>query len=119
MGAEVYASLKSVLRARGLATGVGDEGGFAPDLASNEAALAVIMEAIAAAGYEPGEEVALALDPATTELYRDGAYHLEGEGRTLDAGGDGRVLGGAGRRATRSSRSRTAWPRRTGTAGWR
>ena len=87
VGAEVYASLKSVLRARGLATGVGDEGGFAPDLESNEAALAVIMDAIAAAGYEPGEEVALALDPATTELYRDGAYHLEGEGRTLDAAG--------------------------------
>ena len=87
IGAEVYASLKSVLRARGLATGVGDEGGFAPDLESNEAALAVIMEAIAAAGYEPGEEVALALDPATTELYRDDAYHLEGEGRTLDAAG--------------------------------
>jgi enolase 1/2/3 len=87
VGAEVYASLKSVLRARGLATGVGDEGGFAPDLESNEAALEVIMEAIAAAGYEPGEDVALALDPATTELYRDGAYHLEGEGRTLDAAG--------------------------------
>jgi enolase len=87
VGAEVYASLKSVLRARGLATGVGDEGGFAPDLESNEAALQVIMEAVAAAGYEPGEDVALALDPATTELYRDGAYHLEGEGRTLDAAG--------------------------------
>jgi enolase len=87
MGAEVYASLKSVLRARGLATGVGDEGGFAPDLDSNEAALQVIMEAIAAAGYAPGDEVALALDPATSELYRDGAYHLEGEGRTLDAAG--------------------------------
>jgi enolase 1/2/3 len=87
VGAEVYASLKSVLRARGLATGVGDEGGFAPDLESNEAALEVIMEAIAAAGYEPGEDVALALDPATTELYRDGAYRLEGEGRTLDAAG--------------------------------
>ena len=87
IGAEVYASLKSVLRARGLATGVGDEGGFAPDLESNEAALAIIMEAVAAAGYEPGEEVALALDPATTELYRDGAYHLDGEGRTLDAAG--------------------------------
>jgi enolase len=85
MGAEVYASLKSVLRARGLATGVGDEGGFAPDLESNEAALAIIMDAIAAAGYQPGRDVALALDPATTELYRDGAYRLEGEGRTLDA----------------------------------
>jgi enolase len=86
-GAEVYGALKSVLRSRGLATGVGDEGGFAPDLDSNEAALEVIMEAIAAAGYEPGGEVALALDPATTELYRDGAYHLEGEGRTLDREG--------------------------------
>jgi len=87
MGAEVYASLKSVLRSRGLATGVGDEGGFAPDLENNEAALQVIMEAIAAAGYEPGEDVALALDPATSELFRDGAYRLEGEGRTLDAAG--------------------------------
>ncbi len=87
MGAEVYASLKTVLRARGLATGVGDEGGFAPDLPTNQAALDIIMEAIEAAGYEPGAEVALALDPATTELYRDGAYHLEGEGRTLDAAG--------------------------------
>ena len=83
-GAEVYSALKSVLRSRGLATGVGDEGGFAPDLESNEAALEVIMEAISAAGYAPGEDVALALDPATTELYRDGAYHLDGEGRTLD-----------------------------------
>jgi enolase 1/2/3 len=86
MGAEVYASLKTVLRGRGLGTGVGDEGGFAPDLASNQDALEVIMEAIAAAGYTPGEEIALALDPATTELYRDGAYHLEGEGRTLTSG---------------------------------
>jgi enolase len=85
MGAEVYAALKTVLRGRGLATGVGDEGGFAPDLASNQDALEVIMEAITAAGYTPGEEIALALDPATTELYRDGAYHLEGEGRTLSS----------------------------------
>jgi enolase len=87
MGAEVYAALKTVLRARGAATGVGDEGGFAPDLDSNREALEVIMEAIGAAGYAPGTDVALALDPATTELYRDGAYHLEGEGRTLDAAG--------------------------------
>ncbi|HTI34342.1 MAG TPA: phosphopyruvate hydratase [Miltoncostaea sp.] len=85
MGAEVYAELKKVLRARGLSTGVGDEGGFAPDLESNEAALQVVMEAIAAAGYTPGEQIALALDPATTELYRDGAYHLEGEGRVLSS----------------------------------
>ncbi len=87
MGAEIYGSLKSVLRGRGLATGVGDEGGFAPDLESNEAALAVIMEAIDKAGYTAGTDVALALDPATTELYKDGAYHLEGEGRTLDSAG--------------------------------
>jgi enolase len=87
MGAEVYAALKTVLRARGAATGVGDEGGFAPDLDSNREALEVIVEAIGAAGYAPGTDVALALDPATTELYRDGAYHLEGEGRTLDAAG--------------------------------
>jgi enolase len=85
MGAEVYGALKTVLRGRGLATGVGDEGGFAPDLASNQDALEVIMEAIRAAGYEPGGQIALALDPATTELYRDGAYHLEGEGRTLSS----------------------------------
>ena len=87
MGAEVYAALKAVLRGRGAATGVGDEGGFAPDLDSNQEALEVIMEAIAAAGYTPGTEIALALDPATTELYRDGAYHLDGEGRTMDAAG--------------------------------
>jgi len=87
MGAEVYAELKKVLRGRGLGTGVGDEGGFAPDLASNQDALEVIMDAITAAGYTPGEDIALALDPATTELYRDGAYHLEGEGRTLDSAG--------------------------------
>jgi enolase len=85
MGSEVYASLKGVLRDRGLTTGVGDEGGFAPDLPSNRAALDVVMEAIAAAGYRPGDDIAIALDPATTELYRDGAYHLEGEGRVLSS----------------------------------
>jgi enolase len=84
MGAEIYAALKRVLRERGLATGVGDEGGFAPDLATNQEALEVIVEAIAAAGYAPGEEAALALDPAASEFHRDGAYHLGGEGRTLD-----------------------------------
>jgi len=85
MGSEVYQSLKKVLQDRGLATGVGDEGGFAPDLPSNRAALDVVMEAIAAAGYRPGDDVAIALDPATTELYRDGAYHLDGEGRVLSS----------------------------------
>jgi enolase len=87
MGTEVYASLKAVLRERGLGTAVGDEGGFAPDLGQNQDALEVIVEAIGRAGYVPGGDIALALDPASTELYRDGAYHLAGEGRTLDAAG--------------------------------
>lgn len=82
-GAEVYHALGALLKERGLSTGLGDEGGFAPDLPSNAAALDLIVEAIGRAGYEPGADVALALDPATSELYRDGAYHLEGEGRVL------------------------------------
>jgi enolase len=82
-GAEVFQRLRETLRARGLSTAVGDEGGFAPDLDSNEEALAVLIEGIEAAGYEPGEQVAIALDPAVSELYRDGAYVLEHEGRTL------------------------------------
>jgi enolase len=83
MGSEVYQALKVVLRDRGLVTGVGDEGGFAPDLPSNRAALEVVMEAIDKAGYRPGDDIAIALDPATTELYRDGVYHLDGEARVL------------------------------------
>jgi enolase len=87
MGVEVYHALKGVLKARGLATGVGDEGGFAPDLPGNEAALELLVEAIRKAGFEPGGEVALALDPATSELWRDGGYELPGDGRTLDSDG--------------------------------
>jgi enolase len=87
VGAEVYHRLKQVLKARGLSTGLGDEGGFAPDLPSNAAALDLLMDAITEAGFEPGVDVVLAMDPATSELYRDGAYHLAGEGRTLDAAG--------------------------------
>ena len=82
-GAEVYHRLRALLHGRGLSTAVGDEGGFAPDLASNEEAVRVLLEAIEAAGRTPGDEVAIALDPATTEIHRDGAYHLAGEGRTL------------------------------------
>ncbi len=82
-GVEVFHHLKRVLKARGYNTNVGDEGGFAPDLKSNEEAVEVLLEAIEKAGFTPGKEVSLALDPATTELYRDGRYHLEGEGRTL------------------------------------
>ena len=82
-GAETYHALKRVLAERGLSSAVGDEGGFAPSLSSNEEALQILLEAIEAAGRAPGSEVAIALDPATTELWRDGAYVLEGEGRTL------------------------------------
>ncbi|MTI95357.1 MAG: phosphopyruvate hydratase [Firmicutes bacterium] len=83
MGAEIFHNLKKVLQSRGLNTAVGDEGGFAPNLDSNESALKVIVEAIEAAGYTPGEDVVLALDVAATEIYRDGKYHLAGEGRSL------------------------------------
>lgn len=83
MGAEVYHQLKDVLHERGLGTALGDEGGFAPNLDSNTAALDLLMEAISAAGYTPGDDLAIALDPAASELYRDGAYHLTGEGKVL------------------------------------
>jgi enolase len=80
MGAEVFHHLKKTLKSKGLNTAVGDEGGFAPNLSSNEAALEVIMEAIESAGYVPGEDIFLALDPAATEFYKDGKYQLAGEG---------------------------------------
>ena len=83
MGVEVFHALKRTLHARGLSTAGGDEGGFAPDLASNEEALEMLVAGIQAAGYEPGVDVAIALDPATSELYENGAYVLEHEGRTL------------------------------------
>ncbi|MBQ1251406.1 MAG: phosphopyruvate hydratase [Firmicutes bacterium] len=79
MGTEIYHNLKKVLKARGNVGGVGDEGGFAPDLATNEEALAVIVEAIGKAGYKPGEDVRLALDVASSEIYKDGKYHLASE----------------------------------------
>ena len=85
IGAEVFHHLKQTLKSRGMATSVGDEGGFAPDLGSNAEALDVLMEAIGSAGYVPGDQVAIALDPAVSELHRDGGYVLEHEGRTLDA----------------------------------
>jgi enolase len=85
MADEVFQNLKKMLHDRGLATTVGDEGGFAPNLSSNEEALGVLVDAIGAAGYVPGEQIAIALDPAVSELYKDGAYVLEHEGRTLSA----------------------------------
>jgi enolase len=84
MGAEVYHTLKKVLHDRGLSTGLGDEGGFAPNLESNRAALDVIMDAIRQAGYEPGKQIALALDVAASEFYKDGAYQFEGMAKTAD-----------------------------------
>lgn len=86
MGAEIYHNLKSVLKARGLNTAIGDEGGFAPNLTSNEDALGAIVEAIEKAGYKPGEEVKLALDVASSEMYDNGKYNFKGEGvvRTSD-----------------------------------
>jgi enolase len=84
-GCEVFHALKGTLHDRGLGTTVGDEGGFAPDLESNEQALQMLIAGIEAAGYKPGEEVAIALDPATSEIFKNGSYELEHEGRTLSA----------------------------------
>jgi enolase len=87
MGAEVFHALRRQLKESGHNTNVGDEGGFAPNLASADEALAFVMKAIESAGYRPGEEVMLALDPAASEFYKNGRYVLEGEGKTLDAAG--------------------------------
>jgi enolase len=82
-GAEVFHALKKLIHDRGMSTAVGDEGGFAPSVKNHEAAIQLILEAIAAAGYEPGREIALGLDCAASEFFRDGNYHLEGEGLVL------------------------------------
>ena len=82
-GAEIFHALKGLLAARGMSTGVGDEGGFAPNLESNEAALELVLEAVAGAGYRPGDDVSIALDVASSEFFAEGEYRLEGEGRVL------------------------------------
>ncbi|WP_027092604.1 phosphopyruvate hydratase [Cohnella thermotolerans] len=82
-GAEIFHALKSVLKSKGLSTAVGDEGGFAPNFGSNEEALSTIIEAIEKAGYKPGVDVFLGMDVASTEFYKDGKYHLEGEGKSF------------------------------------
>jgi len=84
-GVETYHTLRTLLHDRGLSTAVGDEGGFAPNLRSNEEPVQLLIEAIELAGFTPGDDIAIALDPATSEVFRDGAYVLEGEGRTLDS----------------------------------
>jgi enolase len=84
-GVETYHTLKSILHQRKMATAVGDEGGFAPNLASNEEAIAILVEAIETAGFAPGKDIAIALDPAMSELFKDGKYHLTGEGKVLSS----------------------------------
>jgi len=84
-GTETYHQLKKILHGKNLSTAVGDEGGFAPNLATNEDAIGILMEAIGAAGFTPGTDIAIALDPAMSELYKDGRYHLEGEGKVLSS----------------------------------
>ncbi len=93
-GVETYHALRSVLSERGLATAIGDEGGFAPNLESNEAALQLLLDAIERAGRTPGDDIALALDVASTEFFADGSYTLAGEGRSLDAAGMVEYLAG-------------------------
>jgi enolase len=85
-GAEVFHALKKIIHDKGMSVAVGDEGGFAPNVANHEAAIQMILEAIERAGYRPGEQIALGLDCAASEFYKDGRYHLEAEGLTLDAG---------------------------------
>ena len=96
MGAEVFHTLKKELKSAGHNTNVGDEGGFAPNLASAADALDFILKAIEKAGYKPGEDIALALDCAATEFFKNGKYHLEGEGKILVPGRDGRLSRSAG-----------------------
>ena len=98
MGAEIFHNLKAVLKARGLSTSVGDEGGFAPNLASNEDALAAIAEAVANAGYKLGDDVTLALDCASSEFFENGKYDLAGEGKVFDAAGFADYLAGLSER---------------------
>jgi enolase len=93
-GAEIFHTLKKILHDRGLATSVGDEGGFAPNLKSNEEALAVITEAVDKAGYKLGKDIYLGLDVASSEFFKDGKYHLEGEGRSFDPAGFADYLAG-------------------------
>ena len=92
MGAEIFHNLKKVLSGKGLSTAVGDEGGFAPNLSSNEEALAVIVKAVEAAGYQMGKDITLALDCAASEFYADGSYNLKGEGKVFDSEGFGDYL---------------------------
>ena len=115
-GAEVYAALKRRLTDAGYATGLGDEGGFAPDISRPEDVLATLVGAITDAGYTAGRDgVAIALDPAASEFYRDGAYHVGGQAAQHRR--HGRATTASWSTGSRSGASRTASPRATGTAG--
>ncbi len=116
-GAETFHALKSALKKAGHNTNVGDEGGFAPNLPSAEAALDFCMKAIESAGFKPGTDIALALDPAASEFFEDGKYVYTGEKKDAHGRGAGRLPGQAGSTPIRSSRSKTVWPSRTGSAG--
>ena len=120
-GAEIFHTLKGVLKKKGYNTAVGDEGGFAPTLKSNDEAIEVILEAIEHAGYKPGEQIAIALDPASSEFYdKDaGQVRLQEVGQEReDLATRWRISGRTGCGSIRSFRSRTAWPRTTG-QGWK
>ena len=116
-GAEIFQTLKAQLKAAGLNTNVGDEGGFAPDIKSAEAALDLVVQAIEKAGYKPGGDVMLALDPAASEFFKDGDYVYGGEGKTRSQEAAGRLSRQPDQDAIRSSPSKTAWPRTTSRAG--
>ena len=118
IGTEIFHTLKAVLKKKGYATSVGDEGGFAPNLRSNEEAIETILEAIAQAGYTAGKDCLLALDPAASEFYDGKSYVFKkSDKRKLVERPDGRVLEELGRDSIRSFRLKTAWRKTIGTAG--
>ena len=116
-GAEVFQALKAALKKAGHNTNVGDEGGFAPNLPSAEAALDFVVKAIEAAGFKPGEDIALGLDCAATEFFKDGAYHYEGEGKVRSIQEQAEYLGQARRRLSDRHHRGRQWPKTIGTAG--
>ena len=119
MGVEVFHTLKKVLKKKGYSTAVGDEGGFAPNLKSNDEALEVVLEAITQAGYKPGEQIGIALDPASSEFFADGKYVFKKSDKSQRTSEQMvRVLGELGAAISgHSSPSKTAWRKTTGTAG--
>ena len=118
MGMETFHALKGILKKKGYSTGVGDEGGFAPDLKSNVEAVEVILEAITKAGYKPGDDISICLDPATSEMWDNGQYlFFKSDKSKKDVRGDGRPMVVVGRGSIPSCFWKTAWPRTTGPAG--